>query len=389
MALPTSGTISFSDINTMLGLTAGTATDLNNAQLRVVAGITTPATTIAMNNLYGRQLAGSNWYSSTSFGAHLATGLYYVSGTTWACVGLLVGAGNNTSYVTGYSTDNGVSWTWTTLASPIAGLTAVVYHAPAGLYLASGWSATSNKQAVFSCSTPKFDSGVTQVGTFGYAATPNGTYANHIASNGTYALCAGVSAFLSGRYGAYSADGTTWTVYASAVGLTAVKKFVWVAPMSKWYAVTGTPRYNANSDGTGTWTAVTAITGNTGAVDLAYGSNGTFLMIDTYGSGTSRAFRSTDGINFTQTTTFNSQALSIAYANGVWLITTQSSTGSTTPYGIWASYDDGVTFSNVYSTTNMYSSLGAKSDGTFVLSCQMDSSAGTNFYAVHSNTTNT
>jgi hypothetical protein len=52
MTLPTSGAISLSQVNTELGLAANTAINLNQANVRALAGVASGA--ISMSNLYGK-----------------------------------------------------------------------------------------------------------------------------------------------------------------------------------------------------------------------------------------------------------------------------------------------------------------------------------------------
>ena len=107
MTLPSSGTIRTSQVNTELGLPTNTSIRLNQTSVRRLADITTPNSTIAMSNLYGKTWFGGVYTNQTGLAA-TTFGTAYVYGLVWTgSIYVAVGSSGRVATST-----NAVTWTY-------------------------------------------------------------------------------------------------------------------------------------------------------------------------------------------------------------------------------------------------------------------------------------
>ena len=281
MTLPTSGTISLSQVNTELGLASNTPISLNQTTARrLVNGtppptntaVLTPNTTISMSNLYGKDYIGGVWTPRTTAlgnsgwgtsidlndingysGGYLAVGnasrvaLTTDGGATWTYSGANLAATSfgstqifacaygNSIYVLGGSSakvatsTNGTTWTFRSGVQTAWGSSTISeIKFINGVFYAGG---SRDISSVFSPAIATSTDGITWTNRTisGWAlASYGGTYVYAIGSNGSGLIVIGGDL---GNISTSTDGGATWTyrsgLRATAFGTTVVYSIAW------------------------------------------------------------------------------------------------------------------------------------------------------------------
>jgi hypothetical protein len=345
MALPASGPISMSQVNTEIGRASTATTNLNETRVRLLAGVTTPGATISMSNLQGKQFFGAFW----TYSPQLATSGF---NPAWPFSGVWTGsyfviAGNSGKIAT---SPDGTTWTNRTQLSTTGWSTNTQGNAmernSAGLIVVGG--NTAGRIATSS-------DGITWTYRTGLQTTTWGSVAaasvNGIAWNGSVFCAVG-----NGARCATSTDGATWTYQgglSTALGgsaSTPIYKILWTG--SQFVAVGLGPLGPAvlTSPNGATWTNRSSAVSTSG-----YGSfeascvawSGSVLCIG--GPQGRIAVSSNGGVSWTYTTSLRSNTAwqggggtSIAVVSLIWAGTTFVAGG---PQGqIATSTTDGLTW---------------------------------------------
>ena len=328
MALPASGSISLSAVNTELALSSTAQITMNDAAVRTLFGVASGA--ITMNNGYGKSntIPFTGFNTISNFNGSTTTTTYMYGGASNSS-GRLVAVGYRASTsspfyqvpISSYS-DNGTTWsTPATMGSPSSGYYYFydVTCTSANLYVAVGYFTTT--------------------GSDGYACFSTST------------------------------DGATWTTPAQMGPGASAKYQMWgvttnssgtlVATGYGDFGVTGTLAIQSSSTNGTTWTTPTNVNGTTTFSMMrraGCNTSGRFIIVGRGAGGPPASSYSDNGTSWTTPanigsingTLFNV----VCSSSGRWVAVGSTNLNGSNGIAIYATSTDGVTWSSGYMNTS-------------------------------------
>lgn len=166
MSLPSSGTISFSNINTELGNAATSTLPINETCPRYIANVPTSGTTISMSNFYGKSFLKQQLYDTAGTHTFLVPGC--VNSICVLCVGKganqILAGGPAVSPLSGrgggaLSYSNNISVTPGESLTVVIGTDSYIQRSSTNLVLAKGGSGSTGGQASSGVGQVKYSGG--------------------------------------------------------------------------------------------------------------------------------------------------------------------------------------------------------------------------------------
>lgn len=345
MALPASGQISASQINTELAVASTSQMDINGTAVRTLFGVASGQ--IAFSNGYGKSAAPATaaaWTVHAKPNALMTDMLWRVASTN--NVIMMASVTYNYSFQVLFSTDGGATWAWRPL--PVSGQwvsvaggggTFVINGSPNGYYTTDNgvtWSPIStavlNTNVIVAYNNNQFVGFENYLGNIRTSRSPTGTtWTRYTAIGGP--LSSQALGVWSGSQYFYMADTNTnigytstdlvnWssaiTVSASGIGSSGRPQIAsnGAGTVVVIFSVWAAPKACVSTDHGNTWQEVTLPTGSQ--------PSGLYQAVITYNNGifliaaSDNFFSSANGLTWTVTTTVG-QWFGVAYGSGKWV----------------------------------------------------------------------
>jgi len=404
MALPASGAISLSAVNTELGLSSTAAIGMNDSAVRTLFGKASGA--IALGDGYGKSntipFTGFNTISTFNGSTTTSTFMYGAASNSsgrLVAVGYRSNAGNTNSLPVFSYSDNGSTWTTPAVMGSASSGFYYMYDvacSSSGKYIAVGYYTTTGSDGYCCFSTSTDGATWTTPTQMGSGASANWQmWGVAVNSSGNF-VATGYNNASSYAAFSYSSDGTSWTTPAAINGYTSFSRGIRVACNSSGRFVivgrgAGGPPMSCYSDNGTTWTSPTNVGSISGTFfNVVYSSAGRWVAVGSTnlngGNGIGIYGTSTDGVNWTSGYTNTSsdyldlwsvvvdkngkfvaagnstyptdQAQYITSTNGsTWTTPTAISPGGANRYTIWDSV--------IQPTTGKISGVGAYAGGPY------------------------